>query len=338
MPGELRPNQKFTLGDLLDRLLDKGMWLGADVIIGVAGIPLVGLNLRLLAAGMSTMLQYGLMTDWDAAIRAWERDDRRSKKQAVDLNEPVRWSGIGTIQIGDIGEGCVRTGKIVLTDTRMMLVDERSEQALECPYQGIEAVRFTSAPVSGAPETARLQIDRSGMDSWWVYVATPASLAGYLDQATGIPVIREDGVRFSDTWFRVQFQQMTANRGVWKDGRIRIRGHVLEWLPAAATRAAVRLPFVDIARTELVLGNPTNRQALLTVFQGGTNLAPPPRFCGRSEVMAYWDQLIQNVKQGTQNLESCPRCGYYDVEDTLLNVGCAFCGWTSYRQGRASTR
>lgn len=58
-----------TLVDLLDRVLDKGLVVQADVVISVAGIPLVGLNLRAALAGMETMLSHGLLKDWDQSIR-----------------------------------------------------------------------------------------------------------------------------------------------------------------------------------------------------------------------------------------------------------------------------
>ena len=60
---------RYTLADLLDRLLDKGVIIQADVIISVAGIPLIGLNLRAALAGMETMLQYGVMQEWDEQVR-----------------------------------------------------------------------------------------------------------------------------------------------------------------------------------------------------------------------------------------------------------------------------
>jgi len=41
-----------TLVDLLDRILDKGLVINADIIISVAGIPLIGVNLRAALAGM----------------------------------------------------------------------------------------------------------------------------------------------------------------------------------------------------------------------------------------------------------------------------------------------
>ncbi|MEW6458260.1 gas vesicle protein [Candidatus Desulforudis audaxviator] len=68
--------REATLNDLIDRILEKGLLLNADLIIGVAGIPLLGVNLRLALAGMSTMLRYGFMRDWDEATRAWESVQR----------------------------------------------------------------------------------------------------------------------------------------------------------------------------------------------------------------------------------------------------------------------
>lgn len=64
------PAGPATLVDLLDRVLDKGLVLDADVIIHVAGIPLLGIKLRAALAGMETMLKYGIWEDWDRAQRA----------------------------------------------------------------------------------------------------------------------------------------------------------------------------------------------------------------------------------------------------------------------------
>ena len=68
-----------TLTDLLDRVLDKGVVINADVIITVSGIPLIAVNLRAAIAGMETMLEYGLMTDWDEMTRSREREIRKEK-------------------------------------------------------------------------------------------------------------------------------------------------------------------------------------------------------------------------------------------------------------------
>jgi len=65
----MKPTRECGLVELLDKILDKGVLLNADVIISVAGIPLVGVNLRAALAGIETMLQYGMMEAWDESVR-----------------------------------------------------------------------------------------------------------------------------------------------------------------------------------------------------------------------------------------------------------------------------
>lgn len=59
-----------ALVDLLDRVLDKGLVIQADLIISVAGVPLIGVNLRAALAGIETMREYGMMREWEESIRA----------------------------------------------------------------------------------------------------------------------------------------------------------------------------------------------------------------------------------------------------------------------------
>lgn len=60
-----------TLSDLIDRVLDKGIVINADLVISLAGVPLIGLNLRAALAGMETMVKYGLMQDYDMEKNIW---------------------------------------------------------------------------------------------------------------------------------------------------------------------------------------------------------------------------------------------------------------------------
>ena len=76
-------NSHATLVDLLDRVLDKGLVINADVIISLAGVPLIGINLRAALAGMETMLKYGVMEEWDERTRAWEREQRKKKVEPI---------------------------------------------------------------------------------------------------------------------------------------------------------------------------------------------------------------------------------------------------------------
>ena len=76
-------NTHATLVDLLDRVLDKGLVINADIIISLAGVPLIGVNLRAALAGMDTMLKYGMMAEWDERTRTWEREQRPRKVEPI---------------------------------------------------------------------------------------------------------------------------------------------------------------------------------------------------------------------------------------------------------------
>ena len=76
-------NSHATLVDLLDRVLDKGLVIHADLIISVAGVPLIGVNLRAALAGMETMLKYGVMKEWDERTRIWESEHRKEKNLSI---------------------------------------------------------------------------------------------------------------------------------------------------------------------------------------------------------------------------------------------------------------
>lgn len=69
----MEPNhcRRATLSDLLDRVLDKGIILNADLVISLADVPLIGVNLRAAIAGMETMVKYGLMRDYDMEHNMW---------------------------------------------------------------------------------------------------------------------------------------------------------------------------------------------------------------------------------------------------------------------------
>jgi hypothetical protein len=60
---------KYTLSDLLDRVLDRGVILHADLMISVAGVPLVGVSIKAAIAGIETMLEYGYFVEWEREIR-----------------------------------------------------------------------------------------------------------------------------------------------------------------------------------------------------------------------------------------------------------------------------
>lgn len=77
------------LEGLLERVLDKGVILNADLIISVADVPLIGVNLRAAIANMDKMLEYGLMTDWEEATKtvSEEKATESTGKEKIKARE-----------------------------------------------------------------------------------------------------------------------------------------------------------------------------------------------------------------------------------------------------------
>jgi hypothetical protein len=64
-----------ALVDLVDVLLREGAVIQADVVVTVADVPLLGISLRAAVAGMATMTEYGLLEEWDDAVRTRAVED-----------------------------------------------------------------------------------------------------------------------------------------------------------------------------------------------------------------------------------------------------------------------
>ncbi len=59
----MKTSDKIGIVELIDRTLNKGVILNADLVITVADVPLLAANLRLALASVETMLKYGMMND-----------------------------------------------------------------------------------------------------------------------------------------------------------------------------------------------------------------------------------------------------------------------------------
>ena len=71
---------KIGIVELIDRILEKGAILNADLIITVAEVPLLAANLRLALASVETMLKYGVMNDWLEATNIMEKKKKANKE------------------------------------------------------------------------------------------------------------------------------------------------------------------------------------------------------------------------------------------------------------------
>ncbi len=158
----MKPNRntEATLVDLLERLLDKGLMLNADLIIHVAGIPLLGVNLRACIAGMETMLRYGIWQDWDEAQRAVAAEELRRKRSApLQLGEEVLLEMFAS----HWHEGSVyrswRPGHLYVTDRRMLLFRKEPPEVLfQCAYDDIKDMVIESGRSMAGKEISYLDL------------------------------------------------------------------------------------------------------------------------------------------------------------------------------------
>jgi hypothetical protein len=154
----MTPSRKpqATLVDLLDRVLEKGLVIQADLIVSVAGIPLIGVNLRAALAGMETMLEYGVMQAWDENTRVWERENRKRKITNLLAEETMLLKMRGSLHSS---EGIYRNwqyGRFYLTCRRLILYHENFDTILfETSFDQIEGLALSEKGDNNGKETRR---------------------------------------------------------------------------------------------------------------------------------------------------------------------------------------
>jgi len=111
-----------TLVDIIDRILDKGLILHADVVIHIAGIPLLGVNLRAALAGMETMLDYGMMEAWDENTREYYAKEYANRKEVPLVpGEKIILKTYGSHYYNEGIYNTWRPGFFYLTNKRLFL-------------------------------------------------------------------------------------------------------------------------------------------------------------------------------------------------------------------------
>jgi Zn finger protein HypA/HybF involved in hydrogenase expression len=104
MPLQAVRDESTTLADVIDRVLDKGLVINADICVSVAGVELLGIKIRAALASFETAAKYGLEfpsgTNYEKA--AWRETEvgkeicpQCNKKVAAEelINEGCPWCG-----------------------------------------------------------------------------------------------------------------------------------------------------------------------------------------------------------------------------------------------------
>ncbi len=353
-------NSHATLVDLLDRVLDKGLVIHADLIISVAGVPLIGVNLRAALAGMETMLKYGVMKDWDERTRAWESEHRKKKEISVVSGEEVILEMLGSYYYSEGIYTAWRMGRIYLTGKRLILYHPSFEEVLfETPLEKIKGValemeKYFTGKERGnlclllksgdvvrlhALDTLKLKeaLEQrlSSMGLTWQEVP---SLAAYDERSASFLGQGEEVICSGKMW------HLTSPRGImaesWKPGHLYLSNERLCWWYDFEGKVGFEIPLDRMVGSTVGTRDlrpaPKNSKVLDVIYHNdlGKQVAS---FAG-DELWQWGKALDRIVLQpglaSTREVDTCPQCEQEAPVRQLLDKGCDYCGWVSPRLKR----
>lgn len=323
-------DKNATLVDLLDRVLDKGLVLSADLIISVSGIPLIGLNLRAAIAGVDTMLNYGMWNDWDAAQRISATSEFQRKLRDRCIAEA---SGDETILLETFGSywhhdgiyNAWRLGQVILTQTGIIVRrKEPYEIMFSADYKDIDGIAIETGTNTGGEETEYYSFFLTDESVAKIHVSDQSSglvercrdemkRAGYLcktrqpqpDITAGITLAENEQILCNlPMWHMAKGSSISAESGdVWKPGRIYVTSERLFWHYNFDEfyKCDINLDTIcEVTTTEERISSMLKPKELLNVrCQDGTSF----QFSGNQEQVlqgadALWNILPESCGQG----------------------------------------
>jgi hypothetical protein len=140
----MNPERESCLVEVLDRLLNKGAVLNADLIISLAGVPLIGVTLKAMIAGMETMLEYGIMEDWDKSSR--ELYARQETHLPLFPGERILYKAFGYLREDEGLIKCWVPGIWNITSQRIILwIKTPGKVLFETPLESLRVLRVPAS-------------------------------------------------------------------------------------------------------------------------------------------------------------------------------------------------
>lgn len=349
-------NPQATLNDLLDRLLDKGLLLNTDLIVSVAGIPLLGVNLKLALAGMETMLEYGIMRDWDEAQRAVAAKETERETPHLEEDEYVIFSVFGTHWYQRGIYGSWRPGTVYVTNKRLIIFRKTPAEVLfQTGYEEIRGLALLKREhFSGdtrqelhllirEDETAQLHTKDTLALKKAIEKALKINELGFEDnlilpaqtEAAGNFLQPEEEIALSG---RVWYLMADGSaRFQWRPGYLYLTDKRLCWWYDFEKRLLVDIPSDQLMHVTLKDGEageaPVREKSLLVLYKEGEENKVVCFSCNEPSLRKWEKFLRLRTKDHKleKSTETCPRCGKKATREILLEQGCSRCGWVSHR-------
>jgi hypothetical protein len=296
------------INDILDKLLNKGLVLNADLIISVAGIPLLGVNLRAAIAGMETMLEYGMMEAWDKSTREWYTKEFVGRMAApLVMGEEVIIRTFGSIWSS---QGIINTWKpgfLYLTNNRIFLWrKEPPEMLFEVSLDKIEGLMVKKENhFKKEREELYLQFDCG--DVARIYVSNVTELEQAIKKIVGkelenrivVPSERtplpkgEEIIIEEKLWYLFPAQGILGE--TWRPGRLCLTNKRLFWVYRVDNQKMFEVPLdkvtgVNVKACVSVPGIKAEDKVLNVTYDAGRAL-----FYGKAEKLCEMESAIQEI-------------------------------------------
>jgi hypothetical protein len=297
-----------TLPDLVEALLNKGVFLNLDLIITVADIPLIGVNLRATIAGMETMLEYGMMQSWDARTRAWARDSV-SRHVGLEQDEEI----VAKVAGSYCHEGTPTVwlpGHIYLTTQRLVVHRQSPPEVLwQVRIGDIETLTLQEQTSRGGQSQPRLRLEKNDGGTGLLSTADPERLRTLIlntqtendagsptaiaaRSAASVPAREEPDTLLlqGELWYE---EERSGSR-TWRGGTGRYDSEEgFSWKAALDRRPAVRIQPAEILAVRAESGRtPVGESAVLVLESPQATV----RLAG--ERIRQWALLLHGVSQG----------------------------------------
>ena len=320
MPGmEPVRERQATVNDLLDRLLDKGVVVSLDLVIGVGGIPLIGVSLRAAVAAIETMIEYGFMKAWDENTRQYAERELQRKKLAFAPGESTLLEMFGSHWYSDGIYRAWRPGRIYLTNRRLILYRKMPAEVLFETLLGnirgltvAESVHFNTrrAPLlhlaleSGeeaslyTEDVAALEAAlRDRLGALGVALAATAAETGTLCQRDReVARAAPEGRVLAEGKMWYQTPGATDIVAIWRPGWLYLTDQGLLWWSESQRRLAVRIPVEDVVSVGVEprdLGPLLGAKSVLGVRSGQDGRRETALFSGES--LEEWRRAIRRL-------------------------------------------
>jgi len=297
-PGILRANgtkgdltmkaeRENDLVDVLDKLLNKGLVLNADLIISVAGVPLIGVNLKAALAGIETMLDYGMMEAWDQRTREWYAKEYATKG-AVPLaeGEEVILKMLGSLWDRRWISPTWRPGSFYLTNKRFFLFrKEPAEILFEIELDKLEGLMIRSDTYL-RKEREELYIQFDCGETARIHVSNIRELKDAIEETVGKQLERELSIPYEQyplpqgekivqtEKFWYLFPSMGILTEAWRLGRLSLTNKRLFWVYQVDNQKMFEVPFDEIIGVTLGFNGKESsisacEKVLIIAYNGG---------------------------------------------------------------------